>query len=137
LALILPNTAKVLVGQRLFAASGWFLRLYRNDYSPTFASAYGDFLEATFSGYSGARDLTGLWAFTGLDSGRAMFACPLQTWTQDGGATSNLIYGYYLADESNNLMWAERAPGAPFNLAPLQPSLVIIPKFTVASEFGS
>ncbi len=90
------------------------LHLYTNSVnlsSETFTS--GNFTEATASGYSSVV-LTGAGWAAATSSG-------ISSALYDNGITFSFsvgqdIMGYYVTDVSNNILWAEEFPGAPFQL---------------------
>jgi hypothetical protein len=90
------------------------LHLYTNSVnlsSETFTS--GSFTEATASGYSSVV-LTGAGWAAATSSG-------ISSALYDNGITFSFsvgqdIMGYYVTDVSNNILWAEEFPGAPFQL---------------------
>lgn len=110
------------------------MKLFRNDYTPVKGSVVGDFTEANFSGYAGGQVLTG-WSGPAISGGRAFSNATTLVWTHNGGATSNLIYGYYVVDGSNVVWWAERNPAGPVTLSTNGQQLQVAPQYTQVSEF--
>ena len=90
------------------------LHLYKNNIdltSETFSS--GSFTEASASGYA-AVTLTGSnWsaATTG-----GISAAVYNTGITFSFSVGQDVYGYYVTNTSNEIMWAEEFPGAPFSL---------------------
>ena len=83
------------------------IRLFKNNYTPVNSSTYADFTEADFSGYAGYASLSWGAAFINGSTQGEIDATQV-TWTHNGGGTANTVYGIYITDGSNNLMYAER-----------------------------
>jgi len=83
------------------------LHLYKNNYTPVATSAAGDFTVADFTGYTGKTLTRAGWAAASsvTGTGTIVYGTP-QTWTC--GATGNTVYGVYILDASNALVWAEQ-----------------------------
>ncbi|MFN4259769.1 MAG: hypothetical protein ACK4RK_10760 [Gemmataceae bacterium] len=111
------------------------LRLYQNDHTPSDDDTVADYAEADFSGYDAIPLLEANWSVATTEAGKAMTSYEEQTFEHDGGAVSNSIYGYYVVNAADELLWAERAAGAPLNMAAGGSQIKITPKFTLASEF--
>lgn len=94
---------------RLRAAT---LHLFQNDYTPDDESEPDDFEEASFPGYSSVslEDFTNAY-LNPFNQGET--DTPLLLFTMTGAAPTNNIYGWYMTDAADELMMAERNPGAP------------------------
>ena len=89
------------------------LRLFQSNTTPAEGDTAATYTEATFSGYAGIT-LTGA-SWGAAASGTISYA--QQTFTHDGGGTSNSIYGYYLQQATSTvLILAERDASAPFTM---------------------
>jgi hypothetical protein len=91
------------------------MRLFQNNHTPVNSDTYASYTEATFSGYSGYQNIVWGSAFINGSTQGEIDATQL-TWTHNGGGTANTIYGVYITDASDNLLYAERFP-APLTLA--------------------
>lgn len=96
------------------APTNLVLHLYVNNVSlsgETFTAA--SFTEASASGYASVTLTGSNWTIsttTGVSS--AVYNTSI-TFTFSVGQS---VYGYYITDTSNNILWAEEFPGAPFTL---------------------
>lgn len=90
------------------------LHLYTNDVNlSTETFSTGSFTEATASGYASVT-LTG-------EGWNVATTAGISSAIYDNGITFGFtvgqdVQGYYVTDSSNNIMWAEEFPGAPFQL---------------------
>lgn len=90
----------------------WKLRLFVGSTTPSDASVYGDFTEATFSGYSsGGTTLS--YGTPSTVSGTGTMTATQIDFVHNGGATANTITGYYIVDSTTSkLIKAERFDNA-------------------------
>lgn len=99
---------------------GGVLRLYKNNYTPLVGSVAGDFTPANFSGYGHYDLLAGGQEFPAATPDGSNDAESVHAdinFVHNGGGTANDIYGWYLLDQSGNLIAAERYASAPFTMA--------------------
>jgi hypothetical protein len=90
------------------------LKLYSSNTTPAEGDTAGTYTEATFSGYSSIALAGASW---GAASGGTI-AYAQQTFTHDGGVTSNNIYGYFVIQTtSGTLLYSERDASSPFIMA--------------------
>ena len=89
------------------------LHLYANDVVPTDTTVKADLTElAGSTGYTPITLLSSNW--TTVQAGGVTTAVySEQTFTFTTDATA---YGYYITDQSNQLLWLERFSGAPFDI---------------------
>lgn len=73
----------------------------------------GSFTESTAAGYS-AVTLSG--ADWDIDTTSGVTAAVYSTSVVFSFTEGDSIYGYYVTNSSDEMLWAERFPGAPFNL---------------------
>jgi len=136
--LIVPNNAKRRMVGSLSGAypnTAAKIGLFKNNYTIVAATELTDLTAADFSGYA-ETNLTTPVIVAGLDgSNRAVATWDAVTWTKSG-ATGNTVYGYYVVNGSNELMWAETFD-APVALTSDGMFIVILPKLTVASQYGN
>jgi|SRR6185295_1383841 len=105
----LRNTLKIITA----AWEGKYLiRLFQNDYRPSFSSVASNFQEANFSGYGGEL-ITYSWSVPQLSGIYAISTAHDMVWTHNGGPVSNWIYGYYVLTPSGDYVWGERFCPAP------------------------
>jgi hypothetical protein len=118
MAIIVPNSGELelldkMIRDALSVDEDYYLRLYKNDYTPDATSVLGDFTEADFTDYA-QKTLTrsGFNAASTNGSGEGeigygseqAFTC---------GTTGNTVYGYYVVGEtSNTVLWCQRFTAA-------------------------
>ena len=103
-------------------------RLYSNNITPAETDTAATYTEVSGSGYA-AITLTGAnWTITGGAPTTATYA--LQTWTFSGAAGN--VYGYYTTEATSGVIkWAERATGAPINIATAGSKIEITPSISL------
>jgi hypothetical protein len=106
------------------------LRLFVNDVTP--AQTGISYTEATGGGYAAKTMANGSWTVNpASDPSEATYAQQVFTFT--GTLTTNTtIYGYYVTDADNTVLWAERLT-APFTPANDGDHVDITPKFQMSS----
>lgn len=101
LTALLPNLLSYL--------SGLTLHLYQNNYQPTKSDTVANYTEATFPGYASVSLNT--WGTVYQNgNGDAETDEQIHTFTCTGTSPANTVYGYYVTDASNNLIFAESNP---------------------------
>jgi hypothetical protein len=107
------------------------LKLYTNDKIPTDTDIYSDYTVAAGGGYVDKTLANGSWVVSaGNDPSDAVYA--EQTWTFTGVLTTNLtIYGYYLLNHDNVLIYAEKFSNS-YTPAKNGDQLKITPKFQLS-----
>lgn len=135
MALVIPNAGEAdalayYVAKQ--AVDQLVLRLYTNDYTPVAGSTSGSFTEAVDGGYA-AIVLTGLdWTIVG--GAPSLATCTKQTFTCDGSAPAQVIYGYFLTRENTGtIAHAERFATVPAAFAIAGDKIEITPKISMAS----
>jgi len=117
MALLVPDVGENLILAMIVnktAPQDLVLRLFSSNTTPAETDTAATYTEATFSGYA-AITLTG--ATWGSPSGGTITYGGQQTFTHNGGATSNSIYGYFVTQlTSGILLYSERDAAAPFTL---------------------
>lgn len=130
MALNVPNVGEnialgVLVNKT--AAQDLVLRLYQNNIVPADTDTAATYTEATFSGYAPITLTGSSWGTP--TNGSISYA--QQTFTHNGGGTSNNIYGYYVTQVGSGiLVYSERDPAAAFLIANLGDNIKITPTIT-------
>jgi len=135
MALVVPDEGEVALldmlvnGDTLANAE---LRLYENNLTPDEDTVYGDFNEATFTGYAAQTPTFGSASIVShkgsiSDTATRDFVCST-------AGTPDVIYGYYVVDAVNNLvLWAERF-ASPITIAAAGDTISINLVFTEDSE---
>lgn len=83
------------------------LRLFKNNHTPAVTDTNGNYTEANFSGYAAFALSTWNAAFVNADGKGEIDATP-HSFVHNGGATANTIYGAYVTDDGDNVVYAER-----------------------------
>lgn len=117
MALVVPDVkGEILLLQYIVGmvnADNPVLHLFSNDVTPSDSSIKADLTEvSTLKGYTAITLLSANWTTT-QTAGVTTAVYSEQTFTFTTDATA---YGYYVTDESNNLLWLERFSGAPFDI---------------------
>jgi hypothetical protein len=130
MALNFPDVGENLVLDMIVnktAAQNLVLKLFKSNTTPAESDTAATYTEADFSGYA-AITLTGS-SWVAASSGSNSYA--QQTFTHNGGATSNSIYGYFVVQlTSGILLYSERDGSAPFTLANNGDNVKIAPTIT-------
>ena len=109
------------------------LKLFANNVTPnaTGTDTVGTYTEATGGGYAAITLTAGSWTITPAnDPSDAVYA--QQTFTFTGALTTNpVVYGYYVVDADNVLIFAERA-GSTFTPANNGDTYKVTPKFQMS-----
>lgn len=84
--------------------------LYQNDYTPIPGTDSSDFTEANFPGYEQQEIDPSTWAAVTIDAHVASTtnSTPCEFEADATGFVSQNIYGYYVFDEDDELIWSER-----------------------------
>lgn len=103
------------------------LHLYVNDVTPSETTLIGGLTEATDIDYAPVTMPGTNWTTTQV-SGVTTGVYSEQTFNFN---TVNSVYGYYVTNTSNQLLWVERFPGAPFVLPDDGGQIVVGPRITL------
>jgi hypothetical protein len=109
------------------------LKLFVNDYTPVDGSTNASFTEMSTQGYSAKTLTAASWSVAQNGSNEAEGTYAQQTWTFDGTGGSTVIYGYYVVDEDNVVMWAERFASS-YTAENNGDILRVTPKVTLSKE---
>lgn len=112
----------------------WYVRLYKNDYTPVPGSTLGNFTYADFTGADPVALDESLWGGFAIVSDRAVAiydsGTPIE-WENTGSAQT--VYGYVVYDDNDNaVLFAERF-ASPEDLDTLD-VLQLVLKFTGGTE---
>mgnify|MGYP001197185523 CR=1 FL=1 len=130
MALVVPDVAEIILLQYLLnmvAATHPVLHLYTNNLTPAEATVLGGLTESTEAGYA-AITLPGTSWTTTQSVGVTTGVYSEQTFTYTTGVT---VYGYYITNTSNQLLWLERFAGGPFILPTGGGEIAVQPKITL------
>jgi len=85
------------------------LHLYQNDVAPSPTSVLADFAEADYDGYAAEAITPTTWPVFLQGIAQAVAVGPAIVFTPTGSVTPNVIYGYYVTDNTGaRLLWGER-----------------------------
>ncbi len=133
MALVCPdNKGEILLLQYIVGmvvADNPVLHLYANDITPSDSSVIGDLTEvAGATGYAAITLLSANWTTT-QSGGITTAVFSEQTFTFTTDATS---FGYFVTDETSQLLWLERFSGAPFDIPDGGGTVSITTKLTLS-----
>jgi len=96
------------------AAENIDIKLYSNNKTPGATDVVGDYTEVSGGGYSSIALTAASWSISAGNPSQAQH--PQITFSFTGAAGS--VYGYYACGvSSGKLLWADRFPNAPINIA--------------------
>jgi len=105
------------------------LHLYSNNLTPSDSTQIGNLTEVlTATGYDAITLLSANWT-TGQTGGVTTAVYSEQTFAF---ATDATAYGYYVTDETDQLLWLERFSGAPFEIPDGGGTISITTKLTLS-----
>lgn len=111
----------------------WRFGLFQNDLTPDLSTVLAQIVPATFSGYAGLLTAAG-WTAPALEGNRAVSRPGPLSWTHDGGAVANWIYGYYVQTLAGALVLAQRVPNAPAYVGTLGRVVSVAPVLSLRTE---
>ena len=120
MALVVPNEGEVSLLQKMLnqnQTNTLLLKLFANNYTPSYASTLGDLVEVTTTGYTNNTVTNSNWTVstpTATDYAQAGY--PELSFTFSASSAQSLVYGYYVTDTLGNLLWLERFTNAPFTV---------------------
>lgn len=129
MALQIANSAKPTLAAlvRPFL-NGLTLRLYINSYSPNPAMKRADFQEATFPGYAPA-PLNDFPAPALIGNVAKMTAPPKQFTCTGAPAPAQTVYGYFVVDAQDALVYAEERTGGGVPITGAGQTFTVVPVF--------
>lgn len=118
-----------LLDLKLETLNGLYLRLYKNDVTPTRLLDRAAYTEADFTGYAPVGFID--WGTSFIDENvNARTDHDPVVFTQTGTGTTNNIYGYFVTDGAGTVMWfAERNPVAPVAMDATGKTYTVFPRF--------
>jgi len=118
--------------------TGWLhsLRagLWSGAFEPRHDSTIGELGPASFSGYSGLRDMI-TWNTPVITGSRAVMQHGELLWHHDGGPDVDMVAGYYVVDTDGTLVWAEVRSAGPVLMQSATDVYRLVPAYTIRSEF--
>jgi len=112
------------------------LHLFQNNGFPDKTWTLADVVEATVDGYA-AVDVDSFGAVSDVGGEVWQTQADEVTFTLDGSATSQTIYGYYVTDQGDaQLFWAERFD-TPFDVDAAAFPIPVLPTLTARSLFST
>jgi len=96
------------------AAEDIVIKLYSNNKTPAATDVVGDYTEVSGGGYASIALTAASWSVSAGNPSQAQY--PQITFSFTGAAGS--VYGYYaVGATSGKLLWADKFPNAPINIA--------------------
>lgn len=126
----LRNT--LLAGRSVFEAL-YNVGLYQNDFTPRVSMLTTDIAACNFSGYAGLAP-TFSWSVPAYSGGYASMTAHEIVWGHNGGPVGNFVYGYYVLDNTGELVWAERFCPAPMRVYRLGERVRMIPTLYLVND---
>lgn len=118
--LLVPDVGEVRLLQYIVgnaSPTSLILNLYTNNKSPAESDTVSSYTPATAAaGYSAATLNKDSWSIGTVSGTSSALYNNGITFTFGTAASTQNVYGYYVTDNSSNLLWAEIFPGAPFAL---------------------
>jgi hypothetical protein len=130
MALVVPDVAEIILLQYLLnmvPASNPVLHLYTNNHVPSESTTLGNLTQSTEAGYAPIT-LPGTSWTTTQSVGVTTGVYSEQTFSYTTGVT---VYGYYVTNTSNQLLWVEVFSGGPFGLPTGGGTIVTEPRITL------
>lgn len=133
MALVVPDQkGEILLLQYIVGmvnADNPVLHLFSNDVTPSDSTVVGDLTEVSGStGYAAITLVSANWTTT-QSAGVTTAIYSEQTFNFGTGAVS---YGYYITNETGNMLWLERFSGAPFDIPDGGGTISITAKITLS-----
>lgn len=124
--LVVPNAAEIELLERMLSSSVQ-ISLYTNDVTPSETTVYGDFIQAASS--PGSHTVSGgTWEIETVAGTTSASNDPKSF----SFATSASVYGYYVHDGGDGLLWCERFSGAPFTIPASGGEINVTPKIELS-----
>lgn len=108
------------------------IRLFVNDHEPDYLDSVGAYVQASWSGYPGFKSL--VWGNPFInESAEGQVNAAQLLWQHDGGGIGELVYGIYVTDAADVLLWAERFD-APVSMTTAADTIAYQPRLTVINQ---
>ncbi len=131
MALVCPYAGEILLLQYIVGmtlADNPVLHLYSNNITPSDSTTKGLLTEVSAAGYHAITLLSANWTTTQA-GGVTTAVYSEQTFAFSTVATA---YGYYVTNESDDLLWLERFTGAPFEIPDGGGTISVTAKLTLS-----
>lgn len=130
--LVCPNVGEVFLLEYIVGsknADNPVLHLFSNNVTPDDTTVLSDLVEvATSTGYAAATMLSDDWSTVQV-AGVSSVVYPEVVFNFN---TNVQTYGYYVTDQSNNLLWLERFDAAPYSIPAQGGTVTITPKLSLS-----
>jgi hypothetical protein len=107
MSIIITNIAKQKFLENFFSVENLTLKLFSNDVTPSSTDDSDSFEEFSGGNYSSVELNSSEWNITSSD-----VFYPQINWSFEN--VSGNIYGYYIVDQNDSVIFAERFPNAPY-----------------------
>ena len=123
MSLLVPNVGEVEMANKILNQN-LTLKLYSNDRTPALSDTAASYTEVAGGGYANKSLTYANWSISA--DGIATYNAA-QDFTFTGTTSApGTVYGYYVVDGSNILVWAERFPSGVLPFLPINGSLIRI-----------
>jgi hypothetical protein len=130
MALVVPNVGEASLLQKMLnqnQTANLVLGLYINDLTPNAFTTFSGIVPCTTTGYVAATIPNSAWVVgTPVGANYSEAGYPEQPFTFSATSAPTLVYGYYVTDTNDNLLWLERFTNAPFTVPPAGGNIGII-----------
>lgn len=129
MTIIVPNVGEVAIAKRILNQE-LSLKLYSNDIIPDELDTLNTYIEVVGGGYSSKTLVYTNWIIN--SDGTCYY--PFQDFRFTSAPSgSGTVYGYYIHDGNNVLMWSERFPTSVLPFSPINDTLIrVTPRIQVA-----
>ena len=107
MSLVFTDTAKQKLLQNFFSTEELTLKLFSNNVTPSSVGESALYVEFSGGNYSSVQLNSSAWNITSSEA-----SYPQIDWSFENA--SGNIYGYYVVDQNDNVIFAERFPNAPY-----------------------
>ena len=111
------------------------VRLFSNNHAMDHATVLGDLTECAFTGYSAAAPT---WTTPAISGGVPQtLPSPAGVPFTYSGASTTVVYGFYLTDSGGTVLYGGSTFPAPVTLSTIVTTLTVYPVYTTKEEFAS
>ncbi len=133
MTLVCPNVGEILLLQYIVGlvdAGNPVLHLYGNNVTPSDTTIKADLTECTSTGYAPITLTSAGWTVA-QDGGTGVTTVQYSE-RSFSFSTAARVYGYFITDTSNNLLWLERFTGAPYDIPDGGGAVAVLPAMTLS-----
>lgn len=109
------------------------VRLFKALHTPALEDTPESYVEADFGGYARLDRIDWGAPYLNNDDEAQADGLPL-IWTWAGTTPAQSIFGYFVVDNYENVLWAEKRPGGPLLLRAGVTKYIVIPHFTLRNR---